>query len=159
MASDSTGLRHTLQEANRIFNNVKQTSDAAIDSRLLVSASDLSARRSNQLKVGGAVGGIDVDGFINRCIGFMRRGPNEREALALFPPSSTQASRHRDGQGGRQADEYDSGGEDDEGEAMNWEWLGRRAAFPHNLPARPAVGSKEDPKANPAVPAPKGGSK
>lgn len=58
----------------------------------------------------------------------MRRGPDVADAL----PSSTQNQRrHRRSQ--REVDSDD----DDQGDAMNWDWLGRMACLPHN--ARPAV--------------------
>lgn len=56
----------------------------------------------------------------------MRRGPDISAALP-----STQNRRHR-----RSQREIDSD-EEDEGDAMNWDWLGRRACLAHN--ARPAV--------------------
>ena len=113
----------TIEKANALFSSVKQTSDATLDSRLLVSTADLSAKKTTQLNLGDSTTGIDVDDFVGRCITFMRRAP---------------------GAGGvqrRRRDEDDSD-EDaaegyDEGDEFNWEWLGRQACFPNNV--RPPV--------------------
>lgn len=114
---------NTLEKANDLFASVKQTSDATLDSRLLVSTADLSAKRTTQLNLGESTTGIDVDDFVGRCITFMRRGPTE---------GGTQRRR-------RYEDDSD---EDvtasyDEGDEFNWAWLGRQACFPNNL--RPSV--------------------
>lgn len=103
---------------------MKQTSDAILDSRLLVSTSDLSAKRTTQLNLGDSTTGIDIDDFVGRCINFMRRGPTDGE-------SSTQRRRRGD-----DSDEEAMEGFD-EGDAFNWEWLGRQACFPTNV--RPPV--------------------
>ena len=133
MTAESTGLVDTLNKANDIFANVKQTSDATLDSRLLVSTGDLSARRSLQLKLGDSTQGIDVDEFITRCISFMRKGPSDSEAT-LSGVSTQRRRRRRD-----EDDEDDSLAEEsaEEGDALNWEWLGRKACFPNNI--RPPV--------------------
>ncbi|PWY96476.1 putative nuclear protein Qri2/Nse4 [Aspergillus sclerotioniger CBS 115572] len=124
------GLRDTIKKANEIFENVKQTSDATIDSRLLVQAADLSYKKTAQLVLGDASAGIDVDEFVSKCISFMRRAPTESQASI---PSSTQ--RRRTGIGRSQVDPNDS--DEDQGDAMNWDWLGRAACFCSN--SRPSV--------------------
>ncbi|OJI81964.1 hypothetical protein ASPTUDRAFT_125634 [Aspergillus tubingensis CBS 134.48] len=124
------GLRDTIKKANDIFENVKQTSDATIDSRLLVQAADLSYKKTAQLVLGDASAGIDVDEFVSKCISFMRRAPADSQASM---PSSTQ--RRRTGIGRSQMDPNDS--DEDQGDAMNWDWLGRAACFCSN--ARPSV--------------------
>ena len=99
-----------------------------MDSRLLVSTADLSAKRTTQLNLGDATTGIDVDDFVGKCITFMRRGPSDGS-------EGSTASRRR-----RQDDSDDDAGAGegyDEGDAFNWEWLGRRACFPNNV--RPPV--------------------
>jgi hypothetical protein len=110
-----------LEKANDIFANVKQTSDATLDSRLLVSTADLSAKRTTQLNLGDSTTGIDIDDFVGKCITFMRRGPAE----------GSQRRRRNDDSDEEATEGYD------EGDAFNWEWLGRQACFPHNV--RPAV--------------------
>lgn len=121
----------TINKANEIFKNVKQTSDATLDSRLLVTAGDLSARRAIQNKLGGATLGIDVDAFVSKCVAFMRRGPSEMEADLI---TSTQSLRRRRGGNIEDSSDEENG---DEGSPMNWEWLGRKICFPHNI--RPPV--------------------
>lgn len=129
LQTNSNGLVATLEKANDLYGNVKQTSDATLDSRLLVSTADLSVKRTQQLNLGDGGQGIDVDDFINKCRSFMRRADSSFQA-----PESTQRRRRR----GYEA-ENDSAAEAsaDEGDEYNWEWLGRQACFPSNL--RPPV--------------------
>ncbi len=128
LAPGSDGLLRTLHRANDLFGSVKQTSDATLDSRLLVSTADLSAKRTTQLNLGDATTGIDVDDFVGKCITFMRRGPGDGgEGLT---------ARRRRGQDDSD-DDADARDGYDEGDAFNWEWLGRRACFPNNV--RPPV--------------------
>ena len=119
----------TLDKANALYGTVKQTSDATLDSRLLVSTADLSAKRTQQLNLGDVTQGIDVSDFINKCRNFMRRGDRTSQAT-----SSSQRRRRREVN-----DDNDSAAEGsvDEGDAYNWEWLGRQACFPYNV--RPPV--------------------
>lgn len=129
LSPGSDGLLKTLQKANEIFVSVKQTSDATLDSRLLVSAADLSAKRTTQLNLGDASQGIDIDEFVGRCITFMRH-----------PPSGGANSSNRRRRG-RQDDSDEDGNaaenSADDGDAFNWEWLGRQACFPNSV--RPPV--------------------
>ncbi|MCJ1474019.1 nuclear protein [Lambiella insularis] len=131
MAVDSTGLKDTIKQANDLYSKVKQTSDATLDSRLLVSTGDIAARRSVQLKAGGTSIGVDVDDFVAKCVSYMRRVPTDDAGPQ--PNTSTQRRRHR-----RDASD-DSGAEGghDEGDEMNWGYLGRRLCFPLNI--RPPV--------------------
>ena len=124
----SDGLLRTLNKANDLFGNIKQTSDATLDSRLLVSTADLSVKRTQQLNIGDSTPGIDVKDFIGKCINFMRKGEAGSRGSR-----STQRQRRRD------RDDHDSAeeGSADEGDALNWEWLGCQACFPNNL--RPPV--------------------
>ena len=129
MAPGSDGLLKTLNKANDIFVSVKQTSDATLDSRLLVSTADLSAKRTTQLNLGDATQGIDVDDFVGKCITFMRRGPSGGDTSA-----ASRRVRRRD----PSEDELsDAEGSADEGDAFDWDWLGRQACFPNNV--RPPV--------------------
>lgn len=129
MQAGNDGIRQTIKKANEYFRDVKQTSDATIDARLLVSAADLSYRKTAQLVLGDASAGVDVDEFVSKCISFMRHGPDDSQAEI---PSSTQRRRNH---GRSQADPNDS--DDDQGDALNWDWLGRAACVRSN--ARPAV--------------------
>lgn len=131
LQAGNDGIVRTIEKANEYFVHVKQTSDATIDSHLLVNAADLSYKKTTQLTLGDASAGIDVDEFVSKCISFMRRGP---EDTAFVPPSSTQ--RHRQPTE-RRARGEDEDSDDDVGDALNWDWLGRAACFRHN--ARPSV--------------------
>ncbi|KAL8894238.1 MAG: hypothetical protein Q9192_004489 [Flavoplaca navasiana] len=128
----SNGLVKTLERANEIFATVRQTSDATLDSRLLVSTADLSAKRTTQLNLGDNTQGIDIDDFIGKCITFMRRGPNDAAAGGGTQNTSTARRRRR-----RETDDEDSSPETptgfDEGDEFDWAWLGSRACFPYNL--------------------------
>ncbi|KAI1619461.1 Nse4 C-terminal-domain-containing protein [Exophiala viscosa] len=126
---ESKGLEDTLRKADELFKNVKQTSEATIDSRLLVEAADLSFRKINNLALGDGSTGIDVDDFVTKCIGFMKRG-DEPEQRNHNEPPSTQTQRRRR----RQGEDLEDG---DEGDTMNWEYLGKNACFLYN--ARPCL--------------------
>ena len=93
-----------------------------------MSTADLSARRTTQLNLGDATSGIDVDDLVGKCITFMRLGLNDRGKASTV--------RRRQGQDDS-ADETDAQELYDEGDALNWEWLGRQACFPSNV--RPPV--------------------
>ena len=129
LRSGNDGLYKTVEKANQLFVSVKQTSDATIDSRLLVNAADLSKRKTAQLALGDGATGIDVDEFVSKCISFMRRGTDSSDS-----PSMNPSQRRRPRQSQRDPDMSD---EEDEGDAMNWAWQGRMANFPSNF--RPAV--------------------
>ncbi|KAL4941030.1 hypothetical protein BDV06DRAFT_212986 [Aspergillus oleicola] len=124
----NNGLRETFEKANEIFVNVKQTSDATIDSRLLVSAADLSHKKTATLVLGEASAQIDVDEFVSKCISFMRTGPED-------PHTAISSTQRRRAPRRTQANIDDS--DDEDGDGMNWDWLGRAACFRHS--ARPAV--------------------
>lgn len=126
MQPGNNGILQTLEKANGLFAKVKQTSDATIDSRLLVNAADLTHKKTAQLTLGDASAGIDVDEFVSKCISFMRRGPDLADG--------TTQRRQRPRQTQRDPNDSDEG---DSGDAMNWDWLGRMACFQHN--SRPAV--------------------
>lgn len=126
MQAGNRGIIETVKKANELFVHVKQTADATVDSRLLVNAADLSYKKTAQLVVGDSTAGIDVDEFVSKCISFMRRAP---EDVTSVPPSSTQRRQRAR----RDADDS----EEDEGDALNWDWLGRTACLPNNV--RPSV--------------------
>ena len=133
MQPNSTGLADTITRANEIYTNVKQTSDAILDSRLLVTTSDLTAKKTSQLVLGDASQGVDVEEFISKCISFMRRGETDAEGSA--PGSANPRRRRRGDDSDAELSAADRSG--DEGDALNWQWLGRKACFPNNV--RPAV--------------------
>ncbi|KAJ5759942.1 hypothetical protein N7520_007098 [Penicillium odoratum] len=130
MQSGNNGILLTIEKANELYTGVKQTSDATLDSRLLVNTADLSHRKAAQLTLGGdSTAGIDVDEFVSKCIAYMRRGPDTSTAT---PNGAARRRRHAATQ--RDADDSDG---PDEGDAMNWDWLGRTACLPYNK--RPTV--------------------
>ncbi|EXJ55169.1 hypothetical protein A1O7_08094 [Cladophialophora yegresii CBS 114405] len=122
---NSKGLEETLRRADELYKDVKQTSEATIDSRLILEAADLSYRKINNITLGDGTTGIDVDDFVTKCIGFMKQGdePGRRGA-----PRDTQTQ-------GRRRNQDDD--EDDAGDTMNWEYLGRNACFLYN--SRPCL--------------------
>ena len=138
LTPQSTGLHDTIVRANELFGSVKQTADATLDARLLVLAGDMTARRALQTKTGGAGAGVDVDDFVRRCVGFMRKGPAD-DADAAIAPAASQPARPRNARrGGAAGSETESEAEDvDEGDALDWAWLGAKACFPYNV--RPPV--------------------
>ncbi|KAJ5649885.1 uncharacterized protein N7484_003608 [Penicillium longicatenatum] len=129
MRTGNDGIKKTLEKANELYAGVKQTSDATLDSRLLVNVADLSHKKTAQIALGDNTAGIDVDEFVSKCISYMRRGP---ELSTLTPNAGTRRRRHAATQ--RDPDDSD---EADEGDAMNWDWLGRTACLPCN--SRPTV--------------------
>ncbi|KAF4463758.1 nuclear Qri2 Nse4 [Fusarium albosuccineum] len=133
LQSGSRGLYDTILRADELSKQVRQTTEATIDSRLLVSTTDLSYRKALRLTQGSLSQGIDVDEFVSKCITYMRhgRGIMDDDAPEL---SSTQRQRRRTTRG-------DGDGEDDigdEGDMMNWPHLGRFASLPYiRRPALP----------------------
>lgn len=131
---NSTVLKDTLREADTYAEQIKQTSDATIDSRLLVTTADLSYKKTIALISGDTSQGVDVDEFISKCMSFMRRAEGAIEdgpRAAVQAPSSTQPRRGRRTNGG------EDDGEEDDGDMLNWEHLGRFACLPNN--SRPSV--------------------
>ncbi|KAK3310773.1 Nse4 C-terminal-domain-containing protein [Chaetomium strumarium] len=127
MQADPKALLEFLEQSDRIIKNVKQTAEAAIDSRGLVLAADLSARRVQRLTSGNVGNGVDVDEFVSKCITFMLqgRGIEDDEAEEL---SGTQRRRRQPDRGALGSDdEFEVG---DEGDMMNWAHLGRYACIP-----------------------------
>lgn len=132
----STGLRDTLIKANDYSGRVKQTSDATIDSRLLVTTADLSYKRTLALVAGDTSQGVDLEDFISKCKQYMERA--ERADQDGIQPSQMPASTQRRSRRAHDADADDDDDEQDEnGDMLNWEYLGRYACLPHN--SRPSV--------------------
>ncbi|PHH74335.1 hypothetical protein CDD82_4974 [Ophiocordyceps australis] len=128
---DSQGLRETILKADVLSKKLRQTAEATIDSRLLVSTSDLSYRKALRLTRGSLSQGIDVDEFVSKCITYMRVGGGLSDDNALeLELSSTQRQRRRAVCRGRSGggDDDDAG---DDGDMMNWPHLGRFACMPH----------------------------
>ncbi|KAI1472510.1 uncharacterized protein F4812DRAFT_15642 [Daldinia caldariorum] len=137
MKDESTGLHDTLRKANLLLSGVKQTTEAAIDSKLLVSTADASYRKTVRLTAGSTAQGIDVDEFVSKCITYMRLGSGiaEDDAPEL---TATQQHRRRPGRVSLGDDGEDDDNIGDEGDMFNWEHLGRFACLPNiKRPATP----------------------
>jgi len=113
LKTDNDGLIEAVHRSNSLFQNVKQTSDATIDSRFLTIAGELTLKKTQKIAMEEGAQGLDVDQFVGKCISFMNAGGD--------------GSQRRRG-----ADADDSEDEGDIGDALNWEWLGAQACFPHN---------------------------
>lgn len=128
LRSGNTGIVDTLKEADEIYKNVKQTSAATIDSRLLVTVGDLAYKKVNTLSLGDTSTGIDVDDFVTKCISFMKGSINDPSHNQTATQStSTQRRRRREAE----ADE------EEDGEPMDWIYLGKNACLLYN--ARPSL--------------------
>lgn len=135
LQSGSHGLYDTIIKANELTKQVRQTTEATIDSRLLVSTTDLSYRKTLRLTQGSLSQGVDVDELVSKCISFMRqeRGNSEEgEEDGEEDNTPTQQRRRR----GNSPNEIDDS-EDRDGDMMNWGHLGKFACLPHSR--RPAL--------------------
>ena len=121
-----------MQKSNELMGEVRQTADATIDSRFLVTATDITLKKTTQVVLGDSAAGVDLDEFVSKCISFMRYGAPGADGDEV---SSSSATRNRN----RRVVEDDGVEGDDEGDALNWEILGSRVCFPAN--ARPPVPS------------------
>lgn len=133
LQSGSRGLNETIQKANAFLKKVKRPGEAASDSRLLVSTTDLSYRKTLRLTQGSLSQGVDVDEFVSKCITYMRQGRGIEDDNA---PELSSTQRHRRMSRPRDNDEDDEEA-GDEGDMMNWAHLGRFAALPYTH--RPAL--------------------
>lgn len=136
LQTDSRGLHEAILKANELSKKVKQTTEATIDSRLLVSTTDLSYRKTLRLAQGSLSQGLDVDEFVSKAITYMRHGGGISDDNA---PELSSTQRHRrtvlQRRGNEDEDDDDVG---DEGDMMNWPHLGRFACLPHvRRPALP----------------------
>ena len=130
MRDKGEGLTRTVHAANAIYEEVKQTNDATLDSRLMVNVSDLANKKTAQLVLGDSSTGIDVDEFLSKCITYMRNGgPLDRDDDDA--PSTARRRRTR------VRNDHDQDDDDVVGEQLDWEVLGRHACFPYN--SRPCV--------------------
>lgn len=114
MVKPNTMLLDALRKQDNYFGKVRQTADAALDSRFLVNASELAGKKLNNSLQGNTGVGIDLDLFVSKCINFMKskgRAQEDEDAEPVAIPE----------------DEEDAG---DDG--LNWAILGRKACFPCN---------------------------
>jgi hypothetical protein len=131
LTPESTGLLNTLLIANNYSERVKQTSDATIDSRLLVTTADLSYKKTLALVAGDTSQGVDLEDFVSKCKQYMERADRADGAVPFLSqmPSNTQRRRRR-------VTDIDDE-QDENGDMLNWQYLGRYACLPHN--SRPSV--------------------
>lgn len=100
---------------------MRQTADATVDSRFLVTATEIANKKLQDSLHGSGGAGVDLDQFVSKCIYFMKSGGythGEEDAPAIAV-----------------ADDE----EDDTGDGLDWALFGRRACFPSNR--RPPVSS------------------
>ncbi|KAJ6786786.1 hypothetical protein PWT90_03127 [Aphanocladium album] len=131
LQSGSHGLYDTIIKANELTKQVRQTTEATIDSRLLVSTTDLSYRKTLRLTQGSLSQGVDVDELVSKCITFMRQERGNPGQEEEEDTTATQQRRRREISIGID----DS--EDRDGDMMNWGHLGRFACLQHSR--RPAL--------------------
>ncbi|KAI0597263.1 Nse4 C-terminal-domain-containing protein [Biscogniauxia sp. FL1348] len=136
---ESTGLHEIVRGANEWSHHVKQTTEATIDSRLLVNTADASYRKTVRLTSGNIAQGVDVDEFVSKCITYMRLGAGiaEDDAPELTATQQQRRRPERVASGRHHDDDDDESQIGDEGDMFNWEHLGRFACIPYIM--RPAV--------------------
>ncbi|KAH7112133.1 Nse4 C-terminal-domain-containing protein [Dendryphion nanum] len=119
-----------LRKQDHYMGKVRQTADAALDSRVIVLASDLASKKiNNSLNSNNGVG-IDIDQFVSRCIFFMTNDGVPAHS------GNDQQTQHRRVQNTRPHVEDD---DEDPGNGLDWAILGKEACFPSNK--RPPVSS------------------
>lgn len=123
------GVRRLIAKANALSGDVKQTTEATIDSRLLVETVELSYRKTALLTSGDAGQGVDVDSFLTQSLRYMRLGAGIQDDQAA-ELTSTQRQRRQPGRG-RQQDSDDEDEIGDDGDLCNWEHLGRFSGVPN----------------------------
>lgn len=111
MIGNNTHLHDILVKQNSIFGKVRQTVDAAADSRFLVHASDLATKKLDNSLHGSSGVSIDLDKFVSKCIHFMKTGGNIEDAPVVAE---------------------DEEEEEDAGDGLDWALFGRQACFPFN---------------------------
>jgi len=128
---DGEEFKEAIKIQTKLFEQVRQTSDAMIDSRTLVNMSETALKRTTRIAHGDGSVGVDIDEFVSKCITFMQYGgplDNDDEE-----PASTQARRSHAARIGNDDDEE----EENDGDALAWDVLGARACLAVNK--RPAV--------------------
>jgi len=131
----SRGIQDTLTQADRLLQDVKQTSVATVDSRLLVNVGDLAYKKINTMSMGDTSTAIDVDDFLSKCITYMK-------TTTTNLPTATQSTQRRR-QHGRQNNnnntDSDQEGEEEEHGELDFAHLGASLCFPAS--SRPCLSS------------------
>jgi hypothetical protein len=113
MVKSNSLLLDALKKQDSLFGKVRQTADAALDSKFLVNASELAGKKLNNALQGNSGVGIDLDQFVSKCIYFMKSGGHIAGENAPAVPVA--------------------GDDDDAGDdGLDWALLGRQACFPCN---------------------------
>ncbi|EON99626.1 putative nuclear protein qri2 protein [Phaeoacremonium minimum UCRPA7] len=133
MKIGSTKIIDTLDKLNAHSEQIKQTTEAAIDSKALLNLVDLAHRKLQRLTAGNIGNGVDVDELVAKCKIYMRqgRGISEEDADEL---SGTQRRRRVPARALGSDDEDEDG---DEGDMLDWAHFGQYACIPNIR--RPAV--------------------
>ncbi|KAF2742848.1 Nse4-domain-containing protein [Sporormia fimetaria CBS 119925] len=122
---DNGRLVEHIHKQNYYMGKVKQTADAALDSRVMVFASELAGKKMKNALHGNTSVGLDVDKFVSRCIHFMK---TNGDPVTANQRTSTQPGRR----GTSHTQVEDDEDEEDSGEPLNWSFLGTEAALPNN---------------------------
>lgn len=129
---NSKRVTETLEALEGFSTKIRQTNEAAIDSKALLTLTDLTNRKLQRLTAGNLGSGIDPDELVSKCINYMRRASgiadDEDEEL-----THTQRHRRRPAPGHRAMGSDDDGSDDEDGsggDMMNWTHLGRYACIP-----------------------------
>ncbi|KAL1866005.1 hypothetical protein Daus18300_006906 [Diaporthe australafricana] len=129
MQVGSTKVSDALARLEEISKNIKQTNEAAIDSKALLTLVDLQSRKLQKLTAGNLGNGIDTDEFVSKCITYMRRGAGiaDDEDQEL---THTQRNRRGGAQRGAIGSDDDASDDEEGGDMMDWAHLGRYACIP-----------------------------
>lgn len=119
--NNNTRLHDLIIRNDATFGKVRQTADATVDSRFLVSATDLASKKLQNSLHGSGGAGVDLDQFVSKCIYFMKSGG------------------YRHGEEDAPTIAIADGEEEDTGDGLDWALFGRQACFPNNK--RPPVSS------------------
>ncbi|KAK6505685.1 nuclear protein [Arthrobotrys musiformis] len=73
MKTENGGLLDYIKKANKLFGDVKQTSDAMVDGKVQVEIGRIAAEKAKRVGNGKTNTGLDVDEFIAKCIQYMSK--------------------------------------------------------------------------------------
>lgn len=133
LQNDSSGLKDAILQATELSKQIRQTTEATIDSRLLVSTTDLSYKKTLRLTQGSLSQGIDVDEYVSKCVSYMREGDNSLAHDSTGPERPLLTRRRTSALAAEEDEELG-----DEGDMMDWFYLGSKACLPYvRRPALP----------------------
>jgi hypothetical protein len=130
MKGGNEQLISSLKREDKLMSEVRQTSDAVLDSRYMLSIAELSSKKLADEARGKNSRGLDIEEFISKAITFMKNdgAPRDNDSIARTRRNRTQAQT-----------QSEENIDEDDGDALEWDILGEHAAFPSN--GRPAVPS------------------